>query len=132
MILPYTNPFLKLKMRTSDSRLVQMWMESAGQLVTAKQDTDSYVELQDNQMTYVEEEFYELLHAYNNLDRKEVIKEACDLIWVAYGLLHTMGVDTDIAFGKVSDSNMSKLPFTYKEGKVQKGPNYRKPNLKEL
>ncbi len=109
-----------------------MWMESAGQLVTAKQDTDSYVELQDNQMTYVEEEFYELLHAYNNLDREEVIKEACDLIWVAYGLLHTMGVDTDIAFGKVSDSNMSKLPFTYKEGKVQKGPNYRKPNLKEL
>jgi len=132
MILPYTNPFLKLKMRTSNSRLVQMWMESAGQLVTAKQDTDSYVELQDNQMTYVEEEFYELLHAYNNLDREEVIKEACDLIWVAYGLLHTMGVDTDIAFGKVSDSNMSKLPFTYKEGKVQKGPNYRKPNLKEL
>tara|TARA_Y100001951_G_scaffold88923_1_gene80859 strand:+ start:898 stop:1296 length:399 start_codon:yes stop_codon:yes gene_type:complete len=132
MILPYTNPFLKLKMRTSNSRLVQMWMESAGQLVTAKQDTDAFVELQDNQMTYVEEEFYELLHAYNNLDREDVIKEACDLIWVAYGLLHTMGVDTDTAFGKVSDSNMSKLPFTYKNGKVQKGPNYRKPNLKEL
>ncbi len=109
-----------------------MWMESAGQLVTRDDDPDSYVELQDNQMTYVEEEFYELIHAYNNLDREDVIKEACDLIWVVYGLLHTMGVDTDIAFGKVSDSNMSKLPFTYKDGKVQKGPNYRKPNLKEL
>jgi len=126
-----------------------MWMESAGQLVTPEmvkafddlpqkssklEDAfcDQNRESQDLQIQFIEEEFYELLHAYNNLDREEVIKEACDLIWVAYGLLHTMGVDTDIAFGKVSDSNMSKLPFTYKEGKVQKGPNYRKPNLKEL
>ena len=109
-----------------------MWMESAGQLVTADDDSDAYVALQDTQMTYIEEEFYELLHAYNNLDRSDVIKEACDLIWVVYGLLHTMGVDTDEAFGRVADSNISKLPFTYKNGKVQKGPNYRKPTLKDL
>ena len=109
-----------------------MWMESAGQLVTRNDDPDSYVALQDNQMTYVEEEFYELLHAYNNLDRSDVIKEACDLIWVVYGLLHTMGVDTDEAFSKVSESNQSKIPFTYKDGKVQKGPNYQKPDLSKL
>ena len=83
-------------------------------------------------MVFIEEEFYELLHAHSNLKREDVIKEACDLIWVTYGLLHSMGVDVDTAFGKVSDSNMTKLPFTYKEGKVQKGPNYRKPDLSKL
>jgi len=118
-------------MRTSNSRLVQMWMESAGQLVTAD-DPDAYVELQENQMTYIEEEFYELLHAYNNLERGDVIKEATDLIWVTYGLLHTMGVDVEQAFARLADSNISKLPFTYKDGKVQKGPNYKKPHLNDL
>ena len=83
-------------------------------------------------MVFIEEEFYELLHAHSNLKREDVIKEACDVIWVTYGLLHSMGVDIDEAFDKVSDSNNSKLPFTYKEGKVQKGPNYKKPNLSEL
>ena len=102
-------------------------MRLAGQLAT----TDNE-DTKDLQMLFIEEEFYELLHSYNNLSREDVIKEACDLIWVTYGLLHAMGVDTDTAFGKVSDSNMSKIPFTYKDGKVQKGPNYRKPNLKDL
>jgi predicted HAD superfamily Cof-like phosphohydrolase len=107
-------------------------MQSAGQLVTLEEDLDSNVELQDNQMSYIEEEFYELLHAYNNLDRSDVIKEAIDLIWVTYGLLHIMGVDTDQAFSKVAESNQSKIPFTYKDGKVQKGPNYHKPDLSKL
>ena len=83
-------------------------------------------------MVFIEEEFYELLHAFNNLKREDVIKEACDVIWVTYGLLHSMGVDVDEAFDKVSDSNNSKLPFTYKNGKVQKGPNYNKPDLSKL
>ncbi len=104
-----------------------MWMESAGQLATPNDE-----EACNLQMVFIEEEFYELLHSYNNLGREDVIKEACDLIWVTYGLLHAMDVDTDEAFGKVSDSNISKLPFTYKDGKVQKGPNYKKPNLSEL
>ena len=109
-----------------------MWMQSAGQLATPDQDVDASVSLQDHQMTYIEEEFYELLHAYNTLGRSDVIKEAIDLIWVTYGLLHIMGVDTDQAFSKVAESNQSKIPFTYKDGKVQKGPNYQKPDLSKL
>tara|TARA_R100000781_G_scaffold110285_1_gene75615 strand:- start:177 stop:518 length:342 start_codon:yes stop_codon:yes gene_type:complete len=93
---------------------------------------DQNAEAQDLQMVFIEEEFYELLHAYSNLEREDVIKEAVDLIWVTYGLLHSMDVDVDEAFEKVSNSNNSKLPFTFKEGKVQKGPNYKKPNLSEL
>ena len=104
-----------------------MWMQSAGQLATPNAE-----EACNLQMVFIEEEFYELLHAHSNLKREDVIKEACDVIWVTYGLLHSMGVDIDEAFDKVSDSNNSKLPFTYKEGKVQKGPNYKKHNMSEL
>ena len=107
-------------------------MENAGQLVTASENVDSNVTLQDNQMTFIEEEFYELLHAYNNLDRSDVIKEATDLIWVVYGLLHIMGVDVDEAFNRLADSNNTKLPFTFKDGKVQKGKNYQPPTLSDL
>jgi NTP pyrophosphatase (non-canonical NTP hydrolase) len=113
-------------MTTSNSRKVQMWMESAGQLVTTDEDS------KDLQMTFIEEEFYELLHAYNNLDRCDIIKEATDLIWVVYGLLHIMDVDVDEAFKRLFDSNNSKLPFTFKDGKVQKGKNYQPPTLTDL
>ncbi len=102
-------------------------MEKAGQLATPSNE-----DLQDLQMILIEEEFYELLHSYNNSNRENTIKEAIDLVWVTYGLLHAMDVDTDEAFSKVSESNNTKLPFTYKDGKVQKGPNYIKPDLTKL
>ena len=124
-------------------------MESAGQLATPEmveafddlpqkstklEDAfcDQNSEAQDLQMTFIEEEFYELLHAYNQLDREDIIKEAADVLWVTYGLLHTMGVDVEQAFVRLYDSNVSKLPFTFKDGKVQKGPNYKKPHLHDL
>ena len=107
--------------------MVKTWMLSAGQLATPDDD-----EAKDLQMVFIEEEFYELLNAHNNLERADVIKEACDLIWVTYGLLHSMNVDVDVAFSKVSSSNKTKLPFTFKNGKVQKGPNYQKPDLSQL
>ena len=149
MILPYTNLLQKPKMRTSNSQLVKSWMESAGQLATPEmveafddlpqkstklEDAfcDQNSEAQDLQMTFIEEEFYELLHAYNQLDREDIIKEAADVLWVTYGLLHTMGVDVEQAFVRLYDSNVSKLPFTFKDGKVQKGPNYKKPHLHAL
>ena len=105
---------------------MKTWRESAGQLATLDEDA------KDLQMTFIEEEFYELLHAYNQLDREDIIKEAADVLWVTYGLLHTMGVDVEQAFVRLYDSNVSKLPFTFKDGKVQKGPNYKKPHLHDL
>jgi len=124
-------------------------MENAGQLVTAEMVEafddlpqssskleqafcDQQGEAQNLQMIFIEEEFYELLHAYNNLNHEDIIKEACDLIWVTYGLLHTMGVDTDEAFKRIAESNNTKLPFTFIDGKVQKGPNYKPPTLTDL
>ena len=80
----------------------------------------------ERQLTYVEEEFYELLYAVTNEPREQVLKEACDLLWVTYGYLHTLGVDPDEAFDRISVSNWSKFPFTKVNGKVQKGPNYQR------
>jgi phosphoribosyl-ATP pyrophosphohydrolase len=101
-------------------------MQKAGQLINLD------VEFREKQLTYVEEEFYELMYAYRNETRSQIIKEACDLLWVTYGLLHSLGVDPDSAFDRIYTSNWSKFPFTKVDGKVQKGPNYKPPALDDL
>jgi phosphoribosyl-ATP pyrophosphohydrolase len=101
-------------------------MQKADQLISPDD------EQREQQLTYVEEEFYELMYAYRNEGRAQVLKEAADLIWVTYGLLHTLGVDPDDVFERVYLSNWSKLPFTKVDGKVQKGPNYKPADLSDL
>ena len=68
-------------------------MKNAGQLATPNDE-----EACNLQMVFIEEEFYELLHAHSNLKREDVIKEACDVVWVTYGLLLAMGVNIDEAY----------------------------------
>ncbi len=107
----------------SNASIVKHWMSRAEQLT----DPDS-----EAQLRYVEEEFYELINAWNYETRPDVIKEACDLLWVVYGLLHTINVDPDQAFDRIASSNYSKFPFTKVDGKVQKGPDYEPANLTDL
>ena len=111
--------------------MVKTWMQLAGQLSASdtKNHGSSY---QEQQLGFVEEEFYELLHAFNHENREQSIKEAVDLIWTAYGFLHLLGVDPDEAFDRIYASNQTKIPFEYKEGKVQKGKNYVPPYLGDL
>jgi phosphoribosyl-ATP pyrophosphohydrolase len=111
---------------SSNAELVKSWMLKADQL------TNPDIEQREQQLSYVEEEFYELLYAYRNEGREQVLKEACDLLWVTYGFLHLLGVDPDDAFGRVYTSNWSKFPFTKLNGKVQKGPNYKPADLSDL
>ena len=87
---------------------------------------------QEQQLIYVEEEFYELMYAYKNQGRAATIKEACDLLWVTYGFLLSMEVDPDHVFYLLDESNFSKFPFTKVDGKVMKGPNYKKPDYSKL
>tara|TARA_B100000609_G_C17174325_1_gene413455 strand:- start:682 stop:1089 length:408 start_codon:yes stop_codon:yes gene_type:complete len=70
-------------------------------------------------------------------NRAEFLKELVDLLYVTYGTIHTMGWDADAAFEQVHASNMSKVDETGKpqyreDGKILKGPNYKKPDMKEL
>jgi len=67
----------------------------------------------------------------------EVLKELSDLVFVCYQFAAAYGLDLDTAMQRVYESNMSKLddngnPIYRYDGKVLKGPNYKKPDLGDL
>ena len=71
---------------------------------------------------------------YVEAHRLNFVKELTDLLYVAYWLAARVGIDVDRAFRLVHQSNMTKLgkdgrPITRADGKVLKGPDYRKPDL---
>ena len=85
----------------------------------------------------IQEELNELKEAINNNDIIEVADALTDILYVTYGAGHSFGVDLDSCFNEVQSSNMSKLgddgkPIYNESGKVMKGPNYFKPNIKKI
>ena len=85
----------------------------------------------------IQEELNELKEAINNNDIIEVADALTDILYVTYGAGHSFGVDLDSCFIEVQNSNMSKLgddgkPIYNESGKVMKGPNYFKPNIKKI
>ena len=106
--------------------------------------------LMDMQVDLIEEEAGEFFDAVeilkagtpqiqptDDIRRTEVLKELSDLVFVCYQFAACFGLDLDEALARVYESNMSKLdesgkPIYREDGKVLKGPNYKKPNLKSL
>ena len=106
--------------------------------------------LMDMQVDLIEEEAGEFFDAVeilkagtpqvqptDDIRRTEVLKELSDLVFVCYQFAACFGLDLDEALARVYHSNMSKLdesgaPIYREDGKVLKGPNYKKPNLKSL
>ena len=85
----------------------------------------------------IEEELSELQAAIKDKDISEVADALTDILYVTYGAGHAFGIDLDKCFDEVQNSNMSKLdvdgkPIFNESGKVMKGPNYYKPNLKKF
>ena len=85
----------------------------------------------------INEELTELKLAIKNNDITEVADALTDILYVTYGAGHAFGIDLDECFDEVQNSNMSKLgddgkPIYNESGKVMKGSNYFKPNLKKL
>jgi predicted HAD superfamily Cof-like phosphohydrolase len=85
----------------------------------------------------ITEEVKELEVALANENIVEVADALTDLLYVVYGAGHAFGIDLDVCFEEVHRSNMSKLgsngkPIYREDGKVLKGPEFFKPNLKEL
>lgn len=95
----------------------------------------------------IREEFQdELIPALIAEDMVETADACIDIIYVTLGLLTEMGIDAQTLFDEVQRSNMSKPdPATGKmiiagendpdgifPGRVKKGPNYFKPNLRAL
>ena len=84
----------------------------------------------------IDEEFNELKDAIDDKDIVEVADALTDILVVTYGAGAAFGIDLDKCFEEVHRSNMSKLsedgkPIYNEIGKVMKGPNYFKPNLKQ-
>ena len=120
----------------SNFNKVKTFMNTYGQEVknTPKFPDTKIVQLR---IDLIQEELNELKEAINNNDIIEVADALTDILYVTYGAGHSFGVDLDSCFNEVQNSNMSKLgddgkPIYNESGKVMKGPNYFKPNIKKI
>lgn len=109
------------------------FMETFGQEV---QETPSFPDAKIIHMRdkLIAEEFQEYRDAISNRDMVAVADALTDLLYVIYGAGHAYGIDLDLTFNLVHDSNMSKLgpdgkPMYREDGKVMKGPNFYEPDL---
>lgn len=91
-------------------------------------------------MRLIKEEYEEVMIELGRLARskdpqesvelyRKVLKELCDLIYVAEGCAVSLGLPIADAYSEVHRSNMSKLgedgrPIYREDGKVLKGPGY--------
>ena len=115
---------------------VKVFMETYDQEVKTKSEfpDEKIVKLR---LDLIKEELNELTDAIKNNDIVEVADALTDILYVTYGAGHSFGIDLDKCFEEVQRSNMSKLdedgkPIFNENGKVMKGPNYFKPNLKKF
>lgn len=87
----------------------------------------------------MKEENEEYLEAANANDLVEVADALGDMLYILCGTIieHGMQHKIEDVFNEIQRSNMSKLddnglPIYREDGKVLKGPNYFKPNIKEI
>jgi len=85
------------------------------------------------------EENEEYLEAVNSNDLVEVADALGDMLYILCGTIieHGLQDKIDQVFNEIQRSNMSKLgenqkPIYREDGKVLKGPNYFKPNIKSI
>jgi predicted HAD superfamily Cof-like phosphohydrolase len=87
----------------------------------------------------MKEENEEYLEAASNNDLVEVADALGDMLYILCGTIieHGMQHKIEDVFNEIQQSNMSKLgndgePIYREDGKVLKGPNYFKPNIKAI
>jgi predicted HAD superfamily Cof-like phosphohydrolase len=87
----------------------------------------------------MKEENEEYLEAANNNDLTEVADALGDMLYILCGTIieHGMQHKIEEVFEEIQRSNMSKLgldgkPIFREDGKVLKGPNYFKPDIKKI
>lgn len=87
----------------------------------------------------MKEENEEYLEAANKGDIIEVADALGDMLYILCGTIIEHGMQDKIeeVFNEIQRSNMSKLgedgkPIYREDGKVLKGPNYFKPNIKDI
>ncbi len=120
----------------SNFEKVKKFMQTFGQEVKSRASFPSK-KIVDLRYDLIEEELLELKEAMKDNDITEIADALTDILYVTYGAGHAYGIDLDKCFDEVQKSNMSKLdkdgkPIYNQDGKVMKGSNYFKPNLKKF
>jgi predicted HAD superfamily Cof-like phosphohydrolase len=115
---------------------VKIFMETFGQMVRTKPQFPDNKTMQ-LRLNLIKEELSELEEAMKTKNLKEVADALTDILYVTYGAGYAYGIDLDKCFKEVQRANMSKLgedgkPIYNDQGKVMKGPNYTKPDLKKF
>ena len=115
---------------------VGIFMKTFGQEVKDRP-SFSTEKINNLRVSLIEEELKELKDAMERKDLLEVADALTDILYVTYGAGHAFGINLDKCFDEVQNSNMSKLdpdgkPIYNDFGKVMKGPNFFKPNLKKF
>ena len=120
----------------SNFEKVKTFMTTYGQEVkkSASFPDENIVKLR---LQLIKEELEELEQALNDKNLLDVADALTDILYVTYGAGHSFGINLDACFEEVQRSNMSKLdengkPIYNEYGKVMKGPNFSKPNLKQF
>ena len=88
-------------------------------------------------LSLIKEELDELKEAIDKKDLLEIADALTDILYVTYGAGHAFGINLDKCFDEIQRSNMSKSgrdgkPIYNEFGKVMKGPDYFKPDLRKF
>ena len=115
---------------------VGIFMKTFGQEVKTKAEL-SNDKINELRVSLINEELEELKKAIEGNDILEVADALTDILYVTYGAGHAFGINLDKCFNEVQQSNMSKSgsdgkPIYNESGKVMKGPNYFKPDLRKF
>lgn len=89
------------------------------------------------QKSLIDEEWSEFHEAYHHKDDAEELNELADLVYVCFQYAASRDWDLDEAMRRVHGANLSKLgedgkPIYRGDGKVLKGPNFKKANFEDL
>ncbi len=102
----------------------------------SKDISNSFLELRHRLMSEENEEY---LEAAKNGDLIEIADALGDMLYILCGTIITHGMQNKIVqvFDEIQRSNMSKLgkdgqPIYREDGKVMKGPNYFRPDIRSI
>ena len=89
------------------------------------------------QKCLIDEEWSEFHEAYHHEPEENQLNELADLVYVCFQYAASQDWDLDEAMRRVHTANMSKLgedgkPIYRGDGKVLKGPNYKKAVFNDL
>lgn len=90
--------------------MTSIWNQVAGNAIG-----ESKVDPKDISFKLIEEEFKEVAEAYEEGSLEHLSKELADLLVVVYGAFYRLGLNADLIFALVTESNFSKFCKTEEE-----------------